>query len=127
MGDILKNAVDWLDTTRNESMSQSVVYTRGVEFFTVLATLGDTEYEVISEDNSAFQSKSPDFLISAKLLVFGWDKIVRDPEIGDTITTTIDGVERVFEVLDLEGQGHFRPNDSYGKVLRIHTKEISGD
>ncbi len=127
MVDMLKTGIDWLAGRRNSHMVQTVTYQRGVETFPISATMTSADYEVMTEDGATLHAKSIDWLVDADTLVFGFDNIQGEPEIGDRILITIDDVDRIYEVLDLEGQGHFRLSDQYGKVLRIHTKEISGD
>ena len=122
--DILETGVNWLDGIRQTHLAQSVVYKRDWETITVTATLATTTYEVADEDGLLIQAKSTDFLIAASDLVLGEGRIT--PRIGDQIVRVVDGEDVVFEVLDLGGVGHYRPSDPYGKVLRIHTKQIGG-
>lgn len=124
MVDILEDGVDWLNGIRQTHMAQSVTYKRDWESVVVTATLGSTTYEVADEDGLLIQAKSTDFLIAASALVLGEGVVT--PKLGDQIIRTVDSEELVFEVLDLGGVGHYRPADQYGKVLRIHTKQISG-
>lgn len=125
MTDILEDGVNWLNGIRLTHLAQSVTYKRDWETITVTATLGSTTYEVADEDGLLIQAKSTDFLIAASALVLG-EGLVK-PELGDQIIRTVGGEELTFEVLDLGGVGHYRPADQYGKVLRIHTKQIGGD
>ncbi len=124
MVDILEDGIDWLNGIRQSHLAQSVVYKRDWQSVTVTATLGSTTYEVADEDGLLIQAKSTDFLIAASALVLGEGLVA--PELGDRIIRTIDSVDVTFEVLDLGGVGHYRPADQYGKVLRIHTKQIDG-
>ena len=58
-----------------------------------------------------------DFLILATELTLG------EPEAGDKIIA--DG--RVYEVMSLAGQGHWRWSDSYRATMRIHTKDVGAE
>ena len=69
--------------------------------------------EVSDESGLTVTGRVWDFLILADGLGF-------EPEPGDVIAA--DG--RVFEVMNLGGEGCWRWSDPYRQTFRIHTKEI---
>ena len=116
MGDLLRQASQWLEQQRAAHCSSPVTYRRGEAEAVVNATFGRTQYEVEDEFGLRLGAHATDFLILADELapVFG------GPQAGDRIVA--DGA--VFEVMPLAGQGHWRWSDPYRQTMRIHTKEV---
>jgi hypothetical protein len=118
MTDLLSTGVAWLDEQRQAHLAQTVTYERDsiVSSVAVSATLGSTEYDVLSDGgDGTVQSRahSVDFLIAvADLADFG------TPDVGDKITHGSD----IYRVTDLGGTGHVRYADPHSVVWRIHTK-----
>ena len=117
MGDLLKQGVQWLAQMRAAHCASPVTYRRGTEEDEVLATRGQTEYEVEDDLGLRITVQVVDFLIAVE--AFPYD----EPLAGDQIVA--DGV--VYEVMSLSGQGHFRWSDPYRKTLRIHAKEMGAE
>ena len=125
MGDMLQQAVDWLDGQRVAHLSKPVTYQRGGESVEVAATLGATSLEVADEGGVTVRTRQTDFIVSADALVLGGVEIT--PQVGDRILMTAGALGEkvlVFEVLALPGGEHFRPADPTGTALRIHAKQI---
>jgi len=124
MADVLADGLVFFNTVREEQLSQTVQYTRtGFTPFQVLATVGSTQQDVMDEAGFRTTARTIDFIISAASLVVSGVKT--NPSIGDRIQLVVNGVVKVFEVLDAAGDGHFRWADSYGLMYRIHTKLVS--
>ena len=120
MGDMLKNGMTWLESQRTAHLAGPAEYRRaGQEALTVIATVGQTTYEVDDEYGLRVEAHVTDFLILADEL---WP-VVDEPQTGDQIV--VEG--RLYEVMELSGQGHWRWSDPYQTTLRIHTKELGTD
>ena len=93
--------------------SSSAEYRRNSQTLTIDAVYGKTDIEV--EDNSGISVRSFvwDFLVDAQTLGF-------EPEVGDIIVAG----GRLFEVMNLSGQGSWRWTGPNRKTYRIHTKDI---
>ncbi|MCC7406912.1 MAG: hypothetical protein IT442_02495 [Phycisphaeraceae bacterium] len=122
MTDLLAQSAAWLDQMRLAHLSQLVTYERGGTSIQIAATLGTTTYEVTDDTGATVQAQATDFIVSAGDLVLGGQ--ITTPRIGDRIWLTQGTTERLFEVLDLAGVGHYRPCDPHGRMLRIHAKQI---
>ena len=119
MANLLAEGIAWLDEIRTTSMSETVTYRRsGQSDRILLATKSRVSYEVVDESGRELWASAVDFLITTSLLVG-----LGTPQIGDLILT--DGGTKTFEVLDLEGLGHYRWSDPSGTILRIHAKLVS--
>ena len=103
-------------------MSRPVVYCRGDDSVEIAATLGGTDFEVANDAGAVVQARSTDFIVPADALVLGGVKIA--PQVGDRIRVPAGAKVLVFEVLDMDGTGHFRPADPYRRTWRIHTKQV---
>lgn len=119
---MLLSGLTWLNKQRKAHLAETVTYKRGAESISISATLGAMTYEVVDDHGLLVKARSSDFLIEAADLVFGGGKT--EPKIGDQIRVTSGDDTLVFEVLDLGGVGVFRYSDPYGKVLRVHAKQI---
>ena len=122
MADLLKQGSDWLQSMRNQHATQSVIYKRGSDQVTLNATKGKSQIEVEDEYGTRIETEITDFLITASDLVLNGQTTT--PAVGDKIEETIDGVTRIYEVMPIVAEGHWRWSDSFGKTLRIHTRLI---
>jgi hypothetical protein len=119
MSDLLRDGLTWLEQQRTAHCSSQVTYRREATELLVNATFGRTEYEVADEysgGGATIRAHVVDFLILAEELspTFG------EPKAGDQIVA--DG--RIYEVMALSGQGHWRWSDPYRTTYRIHTKDV---
>ena len=115
MTDLLQSAVSWLGVERTTNMATAVTYRRGVTTASVLATQGQTTYEVDDGGGFIVEAQATDFIVSAsELTEFG------DPELADQIETA----DAVFEVLAIGRLGHWRWSGPHHVSLRIHTKQV---
>ena len=116
MGDLLRQGGQWLEQQRTAHCSSQVTYCREAVELVVNATFGRTEYEVEDEYGLRVGAQVTDFLILAEEFSPTFD----EPEAGDQIVA--DG--RLYEVMPLSGQGHWRWSDPYRITMRIHTKDM---
>ena len=115
MADLLRQGCQWLEQMRVTHCSGPAIYHRGESELAVNATLSATTYEVEDEYGVRIAASVCDFLISSvELAAMG------EPQLGDRIVA--DG--RVYEVLSLGSQGHWRWSDPYRTTMRIHAKQI---
>ncbi|MCC7407479.1 MAG: hypothetical protein IT442_05370 [Phycisphaeraceae bacterium] len=122
MTDLLALGAAWLDQMRLAHLSQLVTYERGTDSVELAATLGTTSYEVTDDTGTTVRAQGMDFIVSSGDLMLSGQ--VAAPRVGDRIRLTQGTTQRVFEVLDLAGSGHYRPCDPTGQMLRIHAKQI---
>ncbi|OQA32845.1 MAG: hypothetical protein BWY57_01651 [Betaproteobacteria bacterium ADurb.Bin341] len=120
MGNLLQEALQFLDAKRRGHMAQEVAYKRGADSAVVLATFGKTAYQVEASEGITVGAEVVDFLISASDLVIQ-DQAIQ-PKYGDQIIVSGQGI---YEVLDLPGVGCWRYSDPYQTTYRIHTKKIA--
>jgi hypothetical protein len=116
MTDLLRQGSEWLESMRERHCSSQVTYRREAVELVVNATFGRTEYEVEDDYGLRVGAQVTDFLILADDLSPTFD----EPEAGDQIVA--DG--RLYEVMPLSGQGHWRWSDPYRTTMRIHTKDM---
>ena len=117
MTNILKNGIEFLANKLKAHASQEVIYKRGADSASICASFGKTDYKV--EDDSGFQigGQVTDFLFDASDLII--DGLLTVPKAGDQIE--VDG--RTYEALFIK-DGYWRYSDPFGKIIRLHTKEV---
>jgi len=116
----LQQGLDWLEEQRKAHLSRTVTYRRGASTVEVLATVGATRFEADDGSGMVIEMESRDYLIAAADLVLDGQQV--QPERGDQVLETRDGVTHVYEVMDLGPEKHFVTCDPDGRTLRIHTK-----
>lgn len=121
MSDLLASGAAWLAGKLASHAATSITYRRGASSVSIFASFGRTVFEVVGNDNAVTRFTSRDFLFAAGDLDFGSGPV--DPRRNDLVTATIAGVERTFQVLDVNGVCFSK--DAQGVMLRVHTKEIS--
>jgi hypothetical protein len=114
MSDIFSDGAIWLEAQRTEHLTHSVTYSRGASSLTISATSGKTAFRIVDEYGRSVLVFSKDFLLLVADLTLG------EPAVGDRITDS----GRIFEVLSVAGESHFKLSDPNGLTYRIHTKEI---
>jgi len=124
MTTLLYDGLVWLDGQRVSHLSEIVDYSRaGYPIVSLAAAIGRTSREILDESGQTIEATSIDFLISSASLVLSGSVVT--PVIGDKITVTEPtGATKVYEVLDLAGQGHYAWSDPRGLITRIHTKLV---
>ena len=122
MSDLLAKASAWLEDQRNRHLTQSVVFQRGTDMVTVLATIGATLFQIDDGDGGILRVESRDYLILAADLVLSGNPIL--PQRGDQIRETQGDRTFVYEVNSPGDEPCWRWSDSYRQTLRIHTKQV---
>lgn len=85
-----------------------------------------SEYVATDGSGNLLEYRSTDWLIGAEDLVHGDPETRYTPEMNHQIKVTIEGVERVYDVLPMDGhsgRGHYRPSDPGESQFRIHSKQ----
>jgi hypothetical protein len=123
MPDLLQTGSDWLVAQLQAHVSRVVVYQRGAEVVSVLATVGRTLLKLDDGyGNVRIEWTDRDFLIPAVSLVLAGVAVL--PERGDLIRETQGATTYVYEVMAPGKEPAWRWSDVYRNLLRIHTKQI---
>ena len=125
MGDLLRQGCQWLGAMLKQHASSPVTYRRpaaepgpgapGVEL-ELSAAIGDPTRNMARDFGLMVESGAQDFLI----LAADFTPTFGEPQAGDEVE--FDG--KVFQVMDVAGQGHWRWNGPHGTTMRVHTKEV---
>ena len=122
MADILQRGSEWLEAQRHQHATRNVLYVRGAQSVTVLATIGKTVFEVDSGHGLLERIESRDYLLLTEDLVLAGSRVL--PQRGDLVRETEDGTTYVYEVMAPGNEPDWRYSDPYRKTLRIHTKAV---
>lgn len=122
--DLLARGSEFLAAKLKGFVSREVVYSRGPDSVTVVATVGETELEAEIDDGADLQRwKSRTFLIDTADLQLQGERIL--PEQGDRIAEPVGDETHVFEVMAPGNVPHWTYLDPHRFKLRIRTKEIN--
>ena len=123
MPDLLRMGQQWLASKLKSHASIAVVYVRGTNQVSVLATIGRTLMKLDDGYGGIrMQWTDRDFLINPADLVLAGSLIT--PELGDTILETVGTKVYTYEVNAPGGEPAWRWSDPHRSLYRIHTKEI---
>lgn len=103
----------------SDANGDDVDYSRAGETVTLSATFGRSEFQVETGSGVMIEYSDRDFIITAADLILGGVQSI--PVRGDKITV---GTEE-FEVLAPGGAQVYRPCDSTGIMVRVHTKKMT--
>ena len=118
-----QQAAEWLATRLVSSSSDLVTFTRpGNDVLADLsATIGKSDHNDIGGDGMPILATSIDFIVEAADLVLSADGLTK-PTKGDVVTWE----GGTYEVRPYgESKACWRPSDSHGVLIRIHTKQLS--
>ena len=122
MGNLLQTGSEWLADQLKAHASAGVVFVRGLDQVTVLATVGRTEFEIDDGSGIVQRIQSRDYLIQAADIVIGGSETLPVP--GDRIHETQGDTTFVYEVLAPGNEPCWRYSDPHRKLLRVHTKLV---
>jgi len=122
VADLLERASAWLEDQRVKHLTRMVAYQRGVESLDVLATIGQTVFQIDDGAGALLRVESRDYLITAADLVLGGSQSL--PQRGDRIRETQGSQVFVYEVMGPGDEPPWRWSDAYRRTLRIHTKQV---
>lgn len=123
MADLLRTGQQWLASKLKSHGSSTVIYVRGENQVSVLATIGRTLMKLDDGYGGIrMQWTDRDFLIDPSDLIISGSVIT--PERGDTILETVGTKVYTYEVNAPGGEPAWRWSDPHRSLYRIHTKEI---
>jgi len=119
MSDLLSTGATWLNAQNQLHRARTVVYVRAGVTESITCAVGKTVFRIENTYGTVQHIESRDFLVSvSELAAFG------EPQAGDTIRDTLNGVVMVYEVMAPGGEPAFRYADDYRIAYRIHTKNV---
>ncbi|MFO0806038.1 MAG: hypothetical protein U0791_23275 [Gemmataceae bacterium] len=124
MGLSLNNAA-WLNRMLGAAAGVTITYTRGATTIPITAASGDAT--VGREQSTSEREGGPrkewfdrDYLIRVSAL-----SALGEPQEGDLITETINGVERSYKIMrPSNGERAWRFSDTEDHCYRVHTKRV---
>ncbi len=119
MPDLLQTGIAWMAGQLNAHASHAVTYSRGGDSVSLLATIGNTEFEHVDEYGVVHKIESRDYLIIAADLVLDESEVL--PATGDKVT---DG-DSVYEVSPMGTDAPYKFVGGHTIQIRIHTKRIN--
>jgi hypothetical protein len=122
MPDLLRTGSDWLARQLKAHCSRTVIYRRGEQLVSVVAVIGRSQFEAVSEDGIVTRFESRDFLIATLDLVLNGTKI--EPRRGDRVVEEANGQVHEYEVSAPEQENVYRYCDPFRELMRIHTKRV---
>jgi hypothetical protein len=122
VADLLAQASVWLENQRQRHLTQTVVYQRGSNTVSVLATIGATIFRIDDGAGALLRVEARDYLITAADLVVGGSPIV--PRRGDRIRETFGSQTFIYEVSAPGDEPEWRWSDPYRQTYRIHTQQV---
>lgn len=115
MADLLGTGAAWMHAKLAANASRPVMYRRGAQEVEVQATIGQTIFR-IDDGGALVRVVTRDFIIdSAALADF------EDPKRGDEITEMVNGIPRIYRLVNPGGEPHWRWSGPDSTRLRIHT------
>lgn len=115
MSDLLASGASWLAGQLAQAASRSVRYQRGVDYGSVLATIGSSRFEAQGTSGIVETWESRDYIIKAGTLPFG------EPQRHDKIVETLNGVDVTYDVTSPRGVPVFHWGDPFRQTVRVHT------
>lgn len=115
MPDMLASGAAWLANQLSAGASRSVRYQRGVDFGSVLATVGTSRFESQGTSGVVEMWESRDFVVKSGTLPFG------EPQRHDKIIETLNGIDVTYEVTSPRGVPVFHYADAFRQTVRVHT------
>jgi hypothetical protein len=123
---LLARSGEWLGQLRRKYLAQSVTYIRDAApdaiSLELLATVGQTMFQLDDGAGALIVTQSRDYLIDAADLAIADERII--PMKGDRIIESVGGATYPYEVMGPEDEPVWRWADVYHRTLRIHTKAV---
>ncbi len=118
MADLIANGAVWLAAQRAAHLSRDIGYVTGATTLTVKASVGRTEFEVVSEGGVMERTESRDFLVATADLPAA-------PARGDQVRETVGSTVHLFEVMaPVQSMPAWRWADVERTAYRIHTRFV---
>ena len=115
MADLLADGAAWLAGQLKAAAARPVIFVRGNSAIEVSATVGMSSFQAADQNGVLEQFESRDFIIDVADLPFG------EPQRGDKVVETIDGIAITYDVSTPRGMPLWRYGDAFRRTARIHT------
>lgn len=121
MADLLRTGAAWLTDQLKGSAGSTVAYVRGANTATITATVGRSVFQSEAAGGVIEQHEARDYIVKTSELPYG------EPQRGDKIYETLDGVAQIYEVRTPRGVPLFHYADAFNTAVRIHTARVDED
>lgn len=121
MADLLRTGTAWLTDQLKSSAGSTVAYVRGADTATITATVGRSVFQSEAAGGVIEQHEARDYIVKTGELPYG------EPQRGDRIYETLDGVAQIYEVRTPRGVPLFHYADAFNTSVRIHTVRVDED
>jgi hypothetical protein len=115
MADMIAAGAAYLAARLKSSAGASVVYQRGTNSGTVVATVGKSMFQTADANGLVENWESRDYLLTTSDLPFG------EPRRGDKIVEVQNGISVTYEVTSPRGVPLFHYGDAFRSTVRVHT------
>lgn len=123
MTNLMQDGATWLGNRLKWHAGRTVTYRRSQGTVSLVGCVTMNEYEVPNLDGLSTEVQSYDWTITAADLVIHGVQVT--PQVGDQITETLNGTERIWEVLPVsQDKPCYEWLDTSGLLLLIHTKQV---
>lgn len=114
---MLQTGLEWLADRVSETMSSEITYQRGTRSLTINAAGGESIFEIAQESGVVEEVRTQDFIIRVVDLLD-----LFPPQPGDKILGW--QADHTFEVLAVAGRQPWSYCDSFGLMMRVHSKLV---
>ena len=121
MADLLRTGAAWLTDQLKSSAGSTVAYVRGDNTATITATVGRSVFQSEAAGGVIEQHEARDYIVKTAELPYG------EPQRGDKIYETLDGVAQIYEVRTPRGVPLFHYADAFNTSVRVHTVRVDED
>jgi len=121
MADLLRSGAAWLAGQLAASAGTVCAYKRGNNSSQFTAAIGRSMFESANSSGVIESWESRDYIVAVSALPYG------EPQRGDVIVESLDGVSTFYEVATPRGVPLFHYGDAFRVTVRIHTKAIDRD
>lgn len=120
MPNLMQRSATWISDRMQAVAGRTITYIRGpATSVTAVGVPVEERYKTVGDDGCLTWFHSTDWCIAAADL----DELTPRP--GDRISETLNGDERVYEVLPIsDAEPCFKPTDTSGIRVTVHTKRI---
>jgi len=119
MSNIFGQSAAFLSAKRHSAMTETVVYKRGSDEVSILATVGRAADQDQELDGFVLDAERVDFILRAEDLVL--DSQLTEPQEGDEIEFNNGTTTRTYEVRPDGSESVFKYCDEHGIDIRVHT------
>jgi hypothetical protein len=120
MANLMQRAAGWLIDKLQDSAGREIVYRQGAAVMReMIGVPAEESYKVSGSDGTFTWFRSTDWLLSTDGL------LEITPRPGDQITETLNGIERIYQVLPIsDDEPCWRQADNSNVFLVVHTQRI---